>query len=121
MSALRSLCLLGEMGDIEITWDEEGDEAMRQIIQKKMDGGMKFFQIIVTGKSAKRTRVKSLDDLKEMKINVADEDVEKAFTSGTVQFDRLDRAENHDSITRVDDAAIAAKTNTVGVQQFKGG
>jgi hypothetical protein len=118
---LRSCCLLGEMGDIEITWDEDGDEEMRRIIQKKMDGGMKFFQIVVNGKSAKRTRLKKLADLVDMKINVADEDIERAFTDGTVQFNRLQGGEDRDSIVRVDNAAIAAKTNTVGVQQFKGG
>jgi hypothetical protein len=117
----RSCCLLGEMGDIEITWDEDGDEAMRKIIQKKMDGGMKFFQIVVNGKSAKRTRVKSLDQLIEMKINVQDEDIERAFTDGTVQFTRLQGGEDRDSIVRVDNAAIAAKSNTVGVQPFSGG
>lgn len=117
----RSLCLLNEMGDIEIEWEPQNDEVMRRIIQKKMDEGMKFFHYVTVAKKVKRRTIKDLKELKEMRVEVADEDIERAFTDGMVEFSRRGEGEEFQEITRVDNAAIAAQTNTVGVRQFQGG
>jgi hypothetical protein len=116
----RSMRLLNEMGDIEVEWGPETDERMRAIIQKKMDAGVRFFQVTVHGTKAKRTRIKSVDDLAKRRVNVADEDIEKAFFDGAVTFTRREGSEDIE-ITRVEDAAIAARGQTVGMRQYTGG
>lgn len=118
--APRSMRLLNEMGDIEVEWGPEADERMRAIIQSKMDAGVRFFQVTVTGTKAKRTRIKSVGELAKRRINVADEDIEKAFFDGAVSFARREGSEDIE-ITRVEDAATAARGRTVGMRQYTGG
>lgn len=36
----RSMTLLNEMGDVEVTWDSKNDDAMREVIDKKMKEGI---------------------------------------------------------------------------------
>lgn len=116
----RSLVLLNEMGDVEVEWGPENDLVMRRIIQKKMDDGVRFFQVTVQGTKAKRERIRNAADLVRMRINIADEDIEKAFLSGQVEFTRRQGSVDM-SVARIDDAAIAAQTTTVGVRHFFGG
>lgn len=117
---IRSLCLLNEMGDIEIEWTEETDERMRAIIQRKMNEGVRFFQVTVKGTKAKRTRVRSLDDYPKRRIYVADEDIERAFMDGAVTLSRREGSDDME-VTKVTDAAVAARGQTVGVRQHAGG
>jgi hypothetical protein len=118
--APRSLVLLNELGDVEVEWTPENDGVMRGIIQKKMDEGVRFFQVTVRDDQALREPIRNVEDLVRMRINVADEDIERAFLSGQVYFRRR-RGSADMAVTRVDDAAIAARTTTVGVRQFSGG
>lgn len=118
----RSMRILNGMGDIEITWEPENDEPMREIIQKKMDGGMRFFQITGKGTSAKKTRVRDTADLKKLRISVEDGDIEYLFEAGKVQFHRIQGVpDTGKDMPRVDNAAIVAQSTTIGVQPFKGG
>lgn len=117
----RSLILLNEMGDVEISWDSSADEAMREIIQNKMDEGIKFFQIATSGFRVKRTRLKDIDDLARYRINVADEDISKMFETGRIELSRRSDSEAHVTVARLDSAAEVARTNSVGVRQFQGG
>lgn len=116
----RSLVLLNEMGDVEISWDSDQDEAMRAVIEKKMAEGVKFFQVTTKGIFARRKRLKNLDDLQRCRIQVADGDIEKLFMQGKVEFHRRETGEDM-HITRIVDPALAAQTNTVATRQFQGG
>jgi hypothetical protein len=110
------------MGDIEITWEAENDDAMKDIIQKKMNGGMRFFVVTGKGTGAKKTRIRDTADLKKHRISVEDEDIEYLFETGKISFHRIQGAPDTGADTlRVDNAAIVAQSTTVGVQPFQGG
>jgi len=109
------------MGDIEISWDPEHDEKMRAVIQKKMEHGVKFFRIKDYIILKKRVYISSPSELKANKISVADEDIEKLFLDGSIRFTRRTDSINGYKVERVTDPAVAAKSNTVAVRQYKGG
>jgi hypothetical protein len=114
--------ILNGMGDIEIAWEPENDHLMREAIQKKIDTGMRFFQ--VTGKKGneKKTRIRDTADLKKLNIRVEDEDIEYLFGLGKVTLNRIQGSPDLGlNMPRVDDAAIVAQSTTVGVQPFTGG
>jgi hypothetical protein len=117
---IRSMRIFNGMGDVEVEWTEEADERMHAVIQRKMDAGIRFFQITIKGAKAKRTRIKSVDELTKRRIYVADEDIEKAFCDGAVTFNRREGGEDIE-ITHVEDAAVAAKGQTLGMPQYSGG
>lgn len=121
-SERRSLVLLNEMGGVEISWDSSEDEKMRTIIQKKMDEGIKFFMIEISGTKAKSVRLKNLDDLTKHRINVKDADIEKLFTEGSVEFSKRDVSNAHiASVGLAKTAQQAASGHSVGVRQYQGG
>jgi len=121
MTEERTLILLNEMGDIEISWDPEHDEKMRAVIQKKMEHGVKFFRIKDYIILKKRVYISSPSELKANKISVADEDIEKLFLDGSIRFTRRTDSINGYKVEHVTDPAVAAKSNTVAVRQYKGG
>jgi hypothetical protein len=118
--APRSMRLFNEMGDIEVEWTEETDERMRAIIQRKMNEGVRFFQVTIKGTKAKRTPVKTLEGYGKRRIYVADEDIEKAFLDGAVSLSRREGSDDME-ITPVTDAAVAARGQTVGMRPYAGG
>ncbi|RYD67051.1 MAG: hypothetical protein EOP83_03600 [Verrucomicrobiaceae bacterium] len=114
--------ILNGMGDIEIAWEPENDAAMVEIIQRKINAGMRFFQVTGTGEGAKRVRVRDTADLAQKKIRVEDEDIEYLFEQGKVQMYRIQGTpDTGKDMPRVDNAAIVAQSSTIGVQPFKGG
>jgi hypothetical protein len=117
----RTLILMNQLGDVEISWDSNQDEAMREIIQKKMDEGIKFFMVNVKGTKVSRKRLKDMDDLQRYRINVADDDIKALFETGKVEFARRDTDTVHVTTHRTTSAAEAASGASVAVPQFKGG
>lgn len=116
----RSLSLLNEMGDLTITWDEDKDDEMAKIIQKKLDQGVRFFIVEPFNKN-QLTPVKTLGDIKGRSIQVPDEDVEKLFTEGKVGIIRRITGTVIDTIKGSTSAKEIASSHAVATRQYQGG
>lgn len=115
----RSLTLLNEMGDLSLTWDEEKDDEMAAIIQKKLDQGIRFF--IVEPFTKNQIEVKKLSDVKGRQINVPDEDIEKLFTDGKIGIIKRITGAIIDTIGPSSNAKEIASSHSVATRQFQGG
>lgn len=114
----RSLTLLNEMGHLVVTWDAAKDKEMEQIIQKKLDAGVRFF--IVAPFSGEEIPVNSLKDVTSRTINIPDDDIAKMFTDGKVGI--VSRLTNMiDTIRPSTKATEIATNHSVGMKQFAGG
>ena len=60
-----SMILLNECGDVTITWSEEHEEHMRELIEKKLKEGFAFFLIesLVFGLIKQEVKVTSIDQI----------------------------------------------------------
>ncbi|MNK57780.1 hypothetical protein D3C87_768440 [compost metagenome] len=115
----RSLTLLNEMGDLSIVWEEDKDDEMAKIIQKKLDQGIRFF--IIEPFTKKQVEVKKLEDIKGRQITVPDEDIEKLFTDGKVGLIKRITGSVINTLHPSTSAKEIAKSNAVAVRQFQGG
>lgn len=119
---VRSMTLLNGMGDIEITWDSSQDEKMRELIAKKMKEGVTFFILkpVPFTDLYRKTKLKTMKDLKENRIKLDDEDLEMMFAAGQVGIQRTNSSD-YDTVAPVRDPAKAARSRTVGVRALQGG
>lgn len=118
----RPFMILPFLGDIEITWGEDEHETMIALIQKKLDAGMRFFQITVDDRGqGHRSRVKKASDLKGRRIDVGDEDIEALLSSGQIAVERGNARIIDNNPAAITDPAIIAKSQTVAVQPLQGG
>ncbi len=119
----RSLILLNDTGDVEITWDSSNDDVMRELIDKKMKEGVRFFILkpFPGGFLYRKTAMKTMDDLKENKVKVGDKDVEKLFEAGKVQVIRNTSGATLETQGIAKTAAEASKKRTVGIKPLQGG
>jgi hypothetical protein len=115
----RSMTLLNEMGDLSITWEEDKDEKMAEIIQKKMDMGVRFF--IIQPFTKQQIRVQKLSDVVGRTVSIPDEDVEKLFTNGEVGIVKRLVSTVIDTIRPATNAIEVVKNHTIGVKQMSGG
>lgn len=116
---MRSCTLLNEMGDLTIAWEADKDAEMEQIIQRKMDQGVRFF--VIKPFSKEEVQIKQLSELQSREITVKDEDVERLFTDGKVGLLKRFTSTAIDVISQVTTAREAAQNHTVGMRQFTGG
>lgn len=116
---MRSMTLLNEMGDLTITWEDDKDDEMAIIIQKKLDQGVRFF--IVEPFTKNQVEVKKLEDIKGRQISVPDEDVEKLFTEGKVGIVKRITGSVMNTLGLATTAQQVASNHTVGVRQLRGG
>ena len=119
----RSMVLLNGTGDIEVTWDSNNDDVMRELIDKKMKEGVRFFILkpFPGGFLYRKTAMKTMDDLKENKVKVGDKDVEKLFEAGKVQVIRNTSGATLETQGVAKTAAEAASKRTVGIKPLQGG
>lgn len=119
----RSLTLLNEMGDIEVTWDSSNDHVMREVIEKKMKEGVRFFILkpVLGGAFYRKTALRTMSDLKENRVKIGDNDIENLFVEGKVQVVRTASGAELDTIGIAKTPEQAAKTRTVGIKAFSGG
>lgn len=119
----RSMTLLNEMGDVEVTWDSQNDDAMREVIEKKMKEGVRFFILkpFAGNFLYRKTALKTVADLKENRVKIGDSDVEKLFEAGKVQVIRTDTGAALETIAVAKTATEASKKRTVGVRPLQGG
>lgn len=87
---VRSMTLLNEMGDIEITWESENDEKVRAIIEKKMREGVRFFILkpVLGDLLHMRRKLTKITDLKANNVKIKDADIETLFSVGDVNLFR---------------------------------
>lgn len=116
---MRTMTLLNEMGDLTITWDEDKDAEMEVIIQKKLDQGIRFFQIETFSK--KQIQVQKLDEVRGRVLNIPDEDIERLFTDGKIGIIKRIVGSVVDTIGTVTSVKDIVSTDTVGVKQLVGG
>ncbi len=124
MTEERSITLLNDMGDIEISWDSDQDDDMRQLIAKKMAQGVRFFTLapVLGGVLYRKKAMKTMADLKENRVKVTDSDVAALFEAGKVQLTRTnDNVEvKTTGIAKTPDEVVKAK-RAVGVRGLQGG
>lgn len=89
---MRGLTLLNESGDFTVTWEEGDDDAMVELIRRKMAQGVTFY-VVATRKAGQRGRVagpKPLkgagDAAKHRSLLVKDEDLAKFVLDGKGQI-----------------------------------
>lgn len=119
----RSMTLLNEMGDIEVTWDSQNDDAMREVIEKKMKEGVRFFILkpFPGGFLYRKTALKTMDQLKENRVKIGDNDVEKLFEAGKVEVVRTQSGATLETVGIAKTAKEASTKRTVGVKALQGG
>lgn len=121
---LRALTILNEMGDVTLVWEEQNDDAMAALIQKRMDEGVTFF--IITPRlgglvAPDRTKLKNATEaMKHRALAIPDEEVQK-FVSGGLAEVISTPAEPVKGSRRSKSAKEVAKSESVGVRQRKGG
>jgi hypothetical protein len=121
---VRTMSLMDGSGDTTIAWDDDQDDMLREFIAKKMAEGWSFF--IVKPRlggliAPKRTKLKSIDDLKETDraVSVGDADFRKLLASGVDLARRPPGA--LETIKRAESAAEAASASTIAVRPRAGG
>ncbi len=121
----RAITILNEQGDVTISWTSDRDAEMASIIAKKMKQGVTFFLIeprldpngpLIRGKPLK----KAADAKKYHSLLVRDEDFAKFVESGAGEAIKTPGAKVK-TVRRSKDPAEVARSESVGVQQRRGG
>jgi hypothetical protein len=120
---VRHMILLTELGDIEVAWDSGNDEAMRTVIQQKMQEGVAFFVLKPVFKSSfyRKTKLTDIKDLKEQRVKVNDADLEKLFASGQAHLARVEGATYETGQRLKTPEAVAKAPASVGFKAMRGG
>jgi hypothetical protein len=77
----RAVTMFNQSGDTTITWEEDQDEEMAAILQKKMDAGCTFF-IINSRTGGRRKLTKPSEAMKNRHLAIPDEDLQKFVAAG---------------------------------------
>lgn len=122
----RSLTMLNESGDTTITWEEENDAAMIEIIQRKMDAGVTFY-MITPRKPGARGRApapkplkKPADAIAHRSLSIKDADLSKFVLEGRGTVSPSP-SEPVQTVKRGKTAREVASGSSVGVQPRRGG
>lgn len=118
---MSSLTMLNECGDTTISWSEDRDAEMEQILQKKMDQGVTFFIIERAGSDPELKRLaRPADAMTKRALLIPDEDLAKFVSDGG--GDVASASREPVKASRVSRSAKeVAKSKSVGVKQRKGG
>ena len=113
---MRGLTLLNETGDFTITWEEAEDDAMVELIRRKMEQGVTFY-VLSSRKPGQRGRVAGPKPLKDAgkapdnrALMVKDEDLSKFVLEGkgkvvpTASLPEIDRSIPASRIKAAEDA-----------------
>ena len=118
----RSLILLNESGDLEITWGPQNDEKMRAVIEKKMAEGVRFFIMkpLIGNFIPVRSKMTNMNQLKDARVTIRDADIEDMFKAGDVSLYRNSGA-NVETTGVAKTADQVIQNRTVGVRALQGG
>lgn len=119
----RSVTFLNEMGDVTLGWTYHNDEAMYNIIKKKMDEGMTFF--IIDKKfwglhTQKKEITSPMDAFKNRSIIMDDDDFKQAFDNGSLRLYKKTQTEIQ-TIGVAKDAREVVQNHSIGITQRRGG
>lgn len=120
--ATRSMILLGAIGDAEIVWDEEHDAAMREVIQKKMDEGVRFFIMkpIFGGLLERRSRISSPEQA-QGSVRIRDRDIESLLSSGKARVLRKVSGSRFETTKMAKSAEEVVASSTIATRPLVGG
>lgn len=121
---MGALTVLNESGDVTLIWNEENDDAMTELIEKKMKEGFTFF--IVEPRffgliSPKKTPLADASDARKHRaLAVRDEDFIAIVEGGAASLVKTPEAPVKKSrISR--DAKEVAKAESVATRPLRGG
>ena len=119
----RSIIFLNSMGDVEVSWDKENDEVMREVIQRKMDQGITFFVVepVFFNLFTRKKKLKNLDELGSTRIRVDDGDLEDLFATGKITVHRTNSSSKLETVKVATSPDEVIKKKTVATKQFVGG
>jgi hypothetical protein len=123
--ARRALTILNETGDVTITWNEDADERILPIIEKKMAAGITFFLIEprmggLVAPDASKPLKKTKDALKHRALSMKDEDFEAMVTEGAAELVQTPAAPAR-TVRQTRNAREVATGESVGVRPMRGG
>lgn len=119
----RSLTLLNGFGDVTIVWDESSDDAIEEIVRKKMAEGVTFFIVepVAGGLAApRRTEVTDPAAIRERRAVVVDDADLGAFVS--MGLGGLQKTEGRrKTVRKAKEPKEVAKGRSVAVKPRAGG
>lgn len=119
---MRSVTFLNQSGDITIEWDEDRDDQMRAVIQKKMDEGVTFFIVKEIDNREWVSKVRDLSEIQESKVRIYDADLEKMFSDNPNGLRiKNSTAPAIDTVERTKTPDEVVKNNSVAVRPLRGG
>lgn len=120
----RATTILNEAGDQTIVWDEASDDAMTEIIRKKMAQGVVFFVIeprFFGLLPSKKTPLTDADEARKHRaLAIKDEDFAKFVGEGSGDVVKTpDKPVS--TVRKAKNAEEVAKNESVGVRPMRGG
>ena len=118
---MGTMVLLDETGDTTITWDDDTNPLMKELIEKKLAEGYSFFIIKPTFiPFIKRTvKVKSAHEIKNSMV-IKDAELARLFNEGKVEMAKQ-AAQSLETTKRSKDPDEIANSATVAVKPMRGG
>lgn len=123
---LRATTILNEYGDTTITWTEDRDQEMIEIIRKKMSEGIAFFIIeprafgFLPAKKTQLTEAEQIVQAKHRALAIPDEDFRRFVERGS-GVAVATPAEATRGAKKSSEPEEIAKAQSVGVKQMRGG
>ncbi len=121
---MPSLTLLDASGDTTIVWDEDTEDKMLEIIQKKMDEGIVFY-IVKPSRipliPSRNVRAKKVADIKKAgAVVIKDADLDALFRDGVISTVKAPEGDLQ-TVGRAKTAREVSKNHTVAVRPQRGG
>src|SRR6185312_4466693 len=115
----RSLTMLNESGDTTISWTEDLDDQIEDIVRKKMAEGCAFFIIERDNNGVRSPLADAADAKKHRALAIPDEDLRKFVNGGATATVTPDAPIK--SSRKSTDAKDIARSDSVGVRPRRGG
>ncbi|HAT61337.1 MAG TPA: hypothetical protein DCS83_02145 [Prevotella sp.] len=122
----RSLSLLDSSGDTTITWDEDRDDDIRAVIEKKMAEGVRFFIVKPRfgGLGKSKTQITSVDEIQNNTVSIEDADFIGLMSSSPKGIAAIPSNRDQTEIVVVKAAKTASEvavSHSVGIKPLVGG
>jgi len=123
----RSMTILNERGDTTITWEPDQDDAMQELIERKMAAGVTFYTV-PQRKAGQRGRLPKQEKLTEpakarehRALSIPDADFSKFVLEGKGEAVQAPAPERIAGAKRARTAKEVASGHSVAVQPRRGG
>lgn len=122
---MGSMVMLDESGDTTIVWDDDTEEQLLPIIEKKMKDGVMFYIIkerALPMLPPKKVRAKKIAEIKKAGAAIIkDEDLAELFKSGSVMAVTANNDDEIVTVKRATEAQEVTRSHTVAVRPQRGG